>query len=148
MEGLSLAHTISPTTRQAVEDLITEFCYRVDWGRGDTVHELFTEDGVVDTPMFKLDGRDKIQERFTARARDASRKTRHFWTNLRLSGDEREIHAVTNAMTVITIVGGPTFTNGGSSIDVLVPGEGGLLFKSRRLEMVFEGQFNALEKLA
>ena len=143
-----MAHAISPATRQAVEDLITEFCYRVDFGLGDTIHELFTADGLVDTPMFKLEGRDPIKERFSGRANDSSRKTRHFWTNLRLSGDEQEIHATTNAMTVITVVGKDTITTGGSSIDVLVPSEGGLLFKSRRLEMVFEGAFNGMEKLA
>ena len=51
-------------------------------------------------------------------------------------------------MTVITVVGKTTFVTGGSSIDVLVPVAGGLAFKSRRLELTFEGAFNGMEALA
>lgn len=139
---------IPPSIRIAVEDLMTEFSARVDEGRGATVHELFVEAGRIETPLFVLSNREEIREKFTARARDTSRKTRHYWSNPRFSGDESEVTVVTNVMTVITVAGRPTMMTGGSSIDVVVPHEGGWAFRSRRLEVIFEGSLAAPEPRA
>jgi SnoaL-like domain len=135
---------ISLATRLAVEDLLTEFAARVDDGRGDSVHELFIEAGEIETPAFKLTGRAAIQQRFAARARDTTRKTRHFWSNPQFAGDESRITVTTNVMTVVNAEGKTSLT-GGTSLDVVVPSPDGFVFARRRLEVAFDGQLLARE---
>jgi len=62
-----------------------------DEGRGATVHELFVDAGRVETPNFVLASREEITRRFTARAKDATRKSRHYWSNAKFSGSEKEV---------------------------------------------------------
>jgi len=133
------AAAVAPSIRVAIEDLLTEFSSRVDEGRGATVHELFVESGRIETPQFVLAGRDAIRTRFTERAKDSSRRTRHYWSNPRFSGNEREITVVTNVMTIVSVEGSPTMVTGGSSTDVVVAELGGWAFRSRRLDVAFEG---------
>jgi hypothetical protein len=129
---------ISLSTRVAIEDLMNEFSSRVDEGRGASIHELFIESGRIETPQFVLANREEIRERFTARARDTSRRTRHYWSNARFSGDETEITVVTNVMTMIKLEGDKTIVTGGSSTDVVVQEQGGWAFRSRLLDVVYE----------
>lgn len=136
---------IPVSTRLEIEDLLSEFSARVDEGRAATVHELFVESGRVETPQFVLANREEIRERFTARARDTSRKTRHYWSNPRYSGGADEVTVVTNVFTVIAITGKPALVTGGSSTDVVVRQGPGWVFKSRRLEVVFEGTLGPVE---
>ena len=129
---------ITAEMRVAVEDLLSEFAARVDDGRGDSVHELFVQTGGIETPTFKLVGREEIQRRFAARARDHARKTRHFWSNPRFSGDPSRILVTTNVLTVVHMQG-QTSLMGGTSHDVVVPHAGSWAFAERRLEIAFEG---------
>lgn len=131
--------TISGATRLAVQDLLSEFSSRVDEGRAAQVHELFVERGRVETPRFVLSSREEIRAQFTARAVDTTRKSRHYWSNPRFTGDEKKVAVTTNVMTVINVTGKPTLISGGTSTDVMVRSESGWLFESRRLEVVFEG---------
>ncbi len=137
---------ITPATRFGVEDLLTEFAVRVDEDRSDTVHELFVESGLLETPAFKLTGRDEIHQRFSARARDQTRRTRHYWTNARFSGDESRIMVTTHVFTVINVEGQPTIMMGGTSHDVVVPCAAGWAFAIRRLEIAFEGTLTQKEQ--
>ncbi|MGH7822097.1 MAG: nuclear transport factor 2 family protein [Candidatus Binatia bacterium] len=127
------------SVRLAAEELLSEFSARLDEGRADTVHELFVENGCIVTPQFTLANREEIRRRFTDRARDTRRRTRHYWSNARFSGDETEITVVTNVMTAIAVDGEPTIVMGGTSADVIVPANGGWAFRSRTLEVSFEG---------
>lgn len=136
---------IAASIRLAIEDLMSEFSSRVDQGGGSTVHELFIESGRIETPQFVLANREEIRQRFTARAQETGRMTLHYWSNARFSGDESEITVVTNVMTVIRASGGQTTVAGGRSTDVVVPHDGGWAFRSRRLDVVFEGTLGALE---
>jgi hypothetical protein len=140
-----LGNGIPAAIRGAIEDLMSEFSSRVDEGRGATVHELFIESGRIETPQFVLANRDEIRERFTARAKDPSRRTRHYWSNPRFSGDETAITVVTNVMTIINVEGQKTIVTGGSSTDIVVPQHGGWAFRSRRLDVVFEGTLGSPE---
>ena len=136
---------ISPATQLEIGALLSEFADRVDEGRAATVHELFVPAGRIETPAFVLEGRDKIRERFTARANDKSRKSRHYWSNARFSGSDAEVTVVTNVMTVIAVSGGPTTLMSGSSTDVLVRDGNQWRFKSRRLGVTAEGVLGPLE---
>jgi hypothetical protein len=129
---------ITAEMRLGVEDLLSEFASRVDGGRGDSVHELFIQTGRIETPAFKLAGREEIQHRFAARARDQTRKTRHFWSNPRYSGDPSRVLVTTNVLTVVNVEG-QTSLMGGTSHDVVVPHAGSWAFAERRIEIAFEG---------
>ncbi len=125
--------------RAEIEDLMSEFSHRVDNGLGATLHELFVEDGVIATPAFRLEGREAIRERFTARGADPNRRTRHYWTNLRLSQHGDAIHAISNVITAVNVTGQPVQLMGGSSEDIMVRTADGWAFKDRSLEIVFDG---------
>jgi hypothetical protein len=131
--------------RFAVEDLLTEFCYRVDNGEGASVHELFVETGRIETPQFVLASRDEIRQRFTARAADSGRKSRHYWTNARFSADGGLITVVSDAMTILSSPGTPIILMSGRSTDVFARHESGWAFQSRRLDGVVEGALAPLE---
>ncbi len=130
---------IPPMTRLAIQDLLTEFAYRIDNGEAATVHELFVAEARLETPQFVLESRDEICRHFTARAEDTSRKTRHYWSNPRFSGDDREVVVVSNTLTVISVPAAPTVVMSGRSTDVFTPHGDGWAFSSRRLDGVILG---------
>lgn len=130
--------------RLAVQDLLTEFAWRVDHGAADRVADLFTEDAVIETPMFKLDGRAAIAKQFGERAKDTSRVSRHIWTNLRLTRqDDGSLLAQSGAQTYMANGDAPLAPADrvvGDSIDVVVKDADGVWrFASRRLVIAFKG---------
>jgi ketosteroid isomerase-like protein len=129
-------------THRAIEALLTEFAYRVDHGQADRVHELFVADAVLSTPAFTLNGRDEIEARFGARAKDTSRKSQHYCTNLRLSREGETIVAESNALTVIVTDGAAPFMMSGTSRDECVRHDGAWVFRRRALSTIFEGDLS------
>jgi ketosteroid isomerase-like protein len=137
---MSETENVDSDVQRAIEVLLTEFAYRVDHGQADRVHELFTVDATLATPAFVLNGRDEIEARFKARAQDTARRTRHFWSNLKLSREGGAIVAITNALTVVAPEGAAPILMGGSSRDVCVRRDAGWAFQSRALTIIFEGR--------
>lgn len=139
--------TSDPEIVSRVGQLITEFCWRVDGGEGTRVAELFTADATLETPHFKVEGRDAIHAWFSERADTSKRLSRHFWTNLRVTGDEAGgfvAHAY--AMTVVGVPPAPAAGANvamGVSEDRVVVEDGRMLFASRRLDLSFEGRIVA-----
>ena len=131
-----------PEDRLEIEGLLTEFAWRVDHGEGGAVGDLFTEDGVVATPMFEFKGRAEIARRFAERAQAAGRVSRHVWTNPRmtpLSDNRARVQSI-----VQTYVGHgetPTVPEDlmvGDSLDVVEKGaDGRWRFVERRLVVAF-----------
>jgi 3-phenylpropionate/cinnamic acid dioxygenase small subunit len=137
---------IDPATRHALEALLTEFAHRVDNGLGDTVHELFTEDGSIAGPGLAMNGRSEIAKQFTARAKEPGRVSRHFWSNPRFERlDERSIRVVTLIQTFVhrreegeELPAERYSLIVGDSIDVMQRCDDGCWrFASRRLEVAF-----------
>lgn len=125
---------------------MTEFAYRADHGLGDTIHELFTEDGTITGPGLAMNGRDEIAKQFAARAADPARVSRHFWSNPRFERlDDRSIRVTTLVQTFIhrreegeELPLGKYALIVGDSIDVMRRcDDGRWRFASRRLEVVF-----------
>jgi len=129
--------------RLAIEDLMTEFSHRVDNGLGASVHELFTADGSIATPAFVLADPDAIRERFTARGQDVGRKTRHYWSNPRFVYDGEQVTCFTNVMTVVATAGHPGSVMSGSSTDTFALEGGAWRFRSRSLEVIFNGELQS-----
>ncbi len=146
MTGGSDEKIIGAEARNAICDLLSEFSARVDDGRGDSVHELFVDEGRIETPAFVLEGKVRIHERFAARAADKSRKSRHYWSNARFAAKADAIEVTTNVMTVIRLPDDSTMLMGGTSIDLVRQKNAVWLFVSRRLEVVFENTLGSQEK--
>jgi hypothetical protein len=132
---------------RAVGGLLTEFAWRVDEGRGDTVAELFTDDATVVTPHFSLEGRPAIHEWFSTRA-TLGRVSRHFWSNLRLTTEDGALIARAGSLTLVGSAPAPSQgarLSAGISRDRIVFVEGRALFASRELTLSFEGSIAAPE---
>jgi hypothetical protein len=129
--------------RIAIEDLLTEFAFRIDNGLGASIDELFVEDGTITTPAFVLADRAAIRAQFTRRAHDTSRRSRHYWSNLRIARQGELIRATTNVLTVIKLAGSPPTIMIGSSSDTFAPRGDGWAFKDRSLEVIVEGHLMA-----
>lgn len=79
-------------TRLAIQALTAEHAYRLDHGRADTLHELYTSDGeLLGLPPHDLVGRDALTAWGIARAR-MPRTSRHVETNHRLYWEDGRLH--------------------------------------------------------
>lgn len=133
---------ISAEDHIAIQNLLTEFCWRVDHGQAAAVAELFVEDGKVITPMFNLAGRSEIAAHFLKRDGDKTILSRHQWSNLRLSRESgARVRAEMVVQTSLGVQGPPQAPTGamiGDSLDVLEKGADGVWrFVERRLHVAF-----------
>jgi hypothetical protein len=83
MPGRAIAE-VPLELRVAIEDLVAEFAYRVDFERGLTVPELFCPDGYYESDGRRSTGRDAIRAAYERRAAFGPRTARHLFTNLRV----------------------------------------------------------------
>ena len=70
---------------RALNDLVHEFAYRVDFGPAETIADLFIEDGWYGWGEKRSVGRDAIRDAYRQRAARGLRTARHLCTNLRFS---------------------------------------------------------------
>lgn len=69
---------------QAVERLMAEFAYRVDFEDGLTTAELFSPDGYYEVDGKRSTGRAAIHQAYVLRAARGRRTSRHLFTNVRV----------------------------------------------------------------
>lgn len=69
---------------RTIEDLVTEFAYRVDFQGGRSVAELFCVDGVYEADGRRSVGRSAIEAAYERRAALGPRTARHLFTNVRV----------------------------------------------------------------
>jgi hypothetical protein len=72
------------TLAQAVERLMAEFAYRVDFEGGLTTAELFSPDGYYEVDGKRSTGRPAIHQAYVLRAARGPRTSRHLFTNVRV----------------------------------------------------------------
>jgi len=75
-------HLVSEDDHIALARLVTELVWRIDHGRADEVHELFTNDGEMILGPTSLRGRSELKEWGRAR-HGTSFRTYHVCTNMR-----------------------------------------------------------------
>jgi len=66
------------------ERLVTRYCHFIDHGEAARVAELFTEDGVWESPEVRMDGIDSLRKGFAHRQNRTDRMSRHVCNNLLL----------------------------------------------------------------
>jgi len=67
---------------RACARLVTEYCHFVDHGEAERVADLFSEDGVWESPEVTMRGRDQVRKGFAMRQSDLKRMSRHVCNNL------------------------------------------------------------------
>jgi len=69
---------------QAVERLMAEFAYRIDFEQGLKIAELFAPNGYYELDGKRSTGRAAIHEAYVRRAARGPRTARHLFTNVRV----------------------------------------------------------------
>ena len=122
--------------KDAIRELLAEYCFRLDADRFVDMAALFTEDGVWDTAFGKGTGRDGIVAQATRIAQQSASRPRraHLVTNIviRLDGDHARV--VSNWMVVENHAQGPRIGSAGGYADDLVKRDGAWFFRYRKID--------------
>ncbi len=131
--------------KDAIRELLAEYCYRLDNDRFEEMAALFTPDGTWDTAFGAGTGRDGIiaqLKKIAALATGPRPRRIHHCTNIviRLSGDTAK--ATSNWVVVENSDAGPRISSAGGYADDLVKTGGSWLFKYRKIDrFIAPGQF-------
>src|SRR5690348_2862334 len=123
--------------KDAIREVLAEYCFRLDGGRYDEMAALFTEDGTWDTAFGAATGRDAIAglaRDIRARAGDNRPRAVHLVTNIAiaLGGDTAEVRS--NWTVVQNSPQGPKIGSGGAYADRLVKENGSWRFRYRKID--------------
>ena len=123
--------------KDAIREVLAEYCFRLDGGRYNEMAALFTEDGTWDTAFGAATGRAAIalQARdIRARAGDNRPRAVHLTTNIiiALKGESAEVRS--NWTVVQNSPDGPKIGSGGAYVDQMVKAGGRWLFRTRKID--------------
>ena len=128
--------------KDAIREVLAEYCFRLDGGRYDDMAALFTEDGTWDTAFGKGSGRAAIAglaRDIRAKAGDNRPRAIHLVTNIAiaLDGDSAEVRS--NWTVVQNSPDGPKIGSGGAYLDQMVKQNGRWLFHYRKIDRFIAG---------
>jgi uncharacterized protein (TIGR02246 family) len=128
--------------KDAIRELMAEYCFRLDEGRYDDMAALFTEDGTWDTAFGKTSGRAaiaKLAADIRAQAGADRPRAAHLVTNIVivLEGGRAEVRS--NWMVMQNSPDGPKIGSGGAYRDEIVRRDGRWLFHYRKIERFIAG---------
>jgi 3-phenylpropionate/cinnamic acid dioxygenase small subunit len=123
--------------KDAIRELMAEYCFRLDDGRYDDMAALFAEDGTWDTAFGKATGRAAIAELARSiRARAGANRPRaaHLVTNIVIALDGARAEVRSNWMVMQNSPDGPKIGSGGGYLDEIVQQGGQWLFHYRKID--------------
>jgi 3-phenylpropionate/cinnamic acid dioxygenase small subunit len=123
--------------KDAIRELMAEYCFRLDDGRYDDMAALFTEDGTWDTAFGKATGRAEIAKLAAdIRARAGANRPRaaHLVTNIVIALDGAHARVRSNWIVMQNSPDGPKIGSGGAYADEIVQHEGQWLFRYRKID--------------
>jgi uncharacterized protein (TIGR02246 family) len=123
--------------KDAIREVLAEYCFRLDDGRFDEMAALFTEDGTWDTAFGKATGRQAIAELARSlRTRVAEPRPRavHLVTNIVIALDGERATVRSNWMVMQNSPEGPRIGSGGAYHDEMVKEGGRWLFRYRKID--------------
>ena len=128
--------------KDAIREVLAEYCFRLDGGDYDGMAALFTADGTWDTAFGKGTGHAGIAQQardIRARAGDNRPRAIHLVTNIviALNGDEAEVRS--NWTVVQNSPQGPKIGSGGGYADRMVKQGGTWLFHYRKIDRFIAG---------
>src|ERR1700760_656685 len=121
--------------KDAIRELMAEYCFRLDNDRFAEMAALFTTDGTWDTAFGKGTGQDGI-EALVRRLRGTRARARviHHVTNIVIKLDGSTAKCFSNWVTVQNSEQGPKIGSAGSYADDLVKQDGRWLFRYRKID--------------
>jgi len=129
-----------PTTieeKDAIREVLAEYCFRLDDGRFAEMAALFTEDGTWDTAFGKATGRAAIAElarSLRAGAEQPRPRAVHLVTNIAIALEGPRAAVRSNWTVVQNSPEGPKIGSGGSYQDEMVKEGGSWLFRYRKID--------------
>lgn len=123
--------------KDAIRELLAEYCFRLDAGDYDGMAALFTADGVWETDFGKGTGRDGIAghaREIRARASETRPRGAHLTTNIVIALNGAEAQARSNWTVVQNSANGPVVSSGGTYIDRLAKVAGHWRFRHRKID--------------
>ena len=139
-----------PTTleeKDAIREVLAEYCFRLDGGRYDDMAALFSEDGTWDTAFGKATGRAAIAQQArdirANRTQDGAGDNRpravHLTTNIVIALDGDRATVRSNWTVVQNSPDGPKIGSGGFYADEMVKQNGRWLFRYRKIDRFIAG---------
>jgi uncharacterized protein (TIGR02246 family) len=123
--------------KDAIRELMAEYCFRLDDGRFEEMATLFTEDGTWDTAFGKATGRTAIADLardIRARAGEQRPRGIHLVTNIAIMLDGDSARVRSNWVVVQNGPEGPKVGSGGAYRDELMKEHGQWLFRYRKID--------------
>jgi hypothetical protein len=129
--------------KDAIREVMAEYCFRLDDGRYHDMAALFTEDGTWDTAFGAATGRAAIAElardiRSRAGA-DRPRRAAHLVTNVVIALEGAQARVRSNWMVMQNSPAGPKLGSGGAYADEFVQRDGRWLLRYRRIDRFIAG---------
>jgi uncharacterized protein (TIGR02246 family) len=123
--------------KDAIREMLAEYCFRLDDGRFAEMAALFTEDGTWETAFGKATGRVAIAE-LASSLRTGAQQPRpravHLVTNISIALDGARAGVRSNWTVVQNSPQGPKIGSGGAYIDQMVKEDGRWLFRYRKID--------------
>lgn len=123
--------------KDAIREVLTEYCFRLDDGRFAEMAALFTENGTWDTAFGRATGRAVIAElarSLREQAGDQRSGAAHLVTNISITLDGASAKVRSNWTVVQNSPEGPKIGSGGAYHDELIKVGGQWLFRYRKID--------------
>jgi 3-phenylpropionate/cinnamic acid dioxygenase small subunit len=123
--------------KDAIREVLAEYCFRLDDGRFDEMAALFTEGGTWDTAFGKATGRSAIAElarNLRARVVEPRPRGVHLVTNIVIALEGERATVRSNWMVMQNSPEGPRIGSGGAYDDEIVKEGGRWLFRYRKID--------------
>jgi hypothetical protein len=123
--------------KDAIREVLAEYCFRLDDGRFAELAALFTENGTWDTAFGRATGRAAIAElarSLRERAGDQRPRAAHLVTNISITLDGASARVRSNWTVVQNSPEGPRIGSGGAYRDELVKEHAQWLFRYRKID--------------
>lgn len=123
--------------KEAIREVLAEYCFRLDDGRFAEMSALFTENGTWDTAFGRATGRAVIAElarSLRERAGDQRPRGIHLVTNIAIALDGASARVRSNWTVVQNSPEGPKIGSGGAYLDEMIKAGGQWLFRYRKID--------------
>jgi hypothetical protein len=128
--------------KDAIREVLAEYCFRLDDGDYAGMASLFTADGTWDTAFGAATGRAAIAalaHDIRVRAGDPRPRAIHLVTNIAIKLDGERAEVRSNWTTVQNSAEGPRIGSGGGYLDRMVKDGGGWKFRYRKIDRFIAG---------
>lgn len=128
--------------KDAIREVLAEYCFRLDGGDFAGMAALFAADGTWDTAFGKAVGRTAIADLardLRVRAGDNRPRAIHLVTNIAIALDGERARVRSNWTVVQNSAQGPRIGSGGGYDDEMVKRDGHWLFQYRKIDRFIAG---------